>query len=104
MHLFVIGVSTAAACLAALAALPPAAFGDDPVVNLPGLAVTAGDLVDAARRAGATGAIGSRPDAEIEAMVGSWPRTAKADRARALGLPGDDNLDAVVLEYLESGT
>jgi D-erythronate 2-dehydrogenase len=104
MHLFVIGVSTAAACLAALAALPPAAFGDDPVVNLPGLAVTAGDLVDAARRAGATGVIRSRPDGEIEAMVGSWPRSARAERARALGLPGDDNLDAVVVEYLESAT
>jgi nucleoside-diphosphate-sugar epimerase len=99
LHLFVIGVRTAAACLAALAVLSSAAFGDDPVVNLPGLAVTASDLVEAARRAGATAKIESRPDAAIEAMVGSWPRVAKSDRANALGLPRDSGLDAVVDEY-----
>lgn len=102
LRLYVIGVHTAVECLIRLAGLPPSAFEDDCVVNLPGLAVSAGDLVEAAVRAGARGRIGVRPDPETEAMVGSWPRSARTDRADALGLPRDENLDAIVAAYLSA--
>ncbi|MDX6485331.1 MAG: D-erythronate 2-dehydrogenase [Gaiellaceae bacterium] len=102
LRLYVIGVHTAVECLLRLAALPSSAFDDDCVVNLPGLAVAAGDLVEAARRAGATGHIGVRPDPQTEAMVGSWPRSARTERAEALGLPRDESLDAIVGAYLRS--
>jgi nucleoside-diphosphate-sugar epimerase len=104
MHVFVIGVGTAADCLIALADLPPVSLGDDPVVNLPGVAATAKGLIEAARRAGATGSIDVRPDSEIEAIVGSWPRTARSERALALGLPKDDGIDAIVREYAAGAT
>jgi nucleoside-diphosphate-sugar epimerase len=102
LRLYVIGVQTAVECLIRLGELPQSAFGDDCVVNLPGLPVAAGDLVEAAVRAGATGRIGVRPDPETEAMVGSWPRSARTDRAEALGLPRDESLDAIVAAYLHS--
>ena len=101
LHLFLIGVRTAVECLIRLAEVPGPAFGDDCAVDLPGLAVTAGEMVEAARRAGATGRIGFRPDPEIEAMVGSWPRSARGERAAALGLPRDESVDAIVREYLD---
>jgi nucleoside-diphosphate-sugar epimerase len=100
LHLYVIGVRTAVAALIRLEGLPAEAFGDDCVVHLPGLPVTVADLVDAARRAGAAGRIGVRPDPAIDAMVGSWPWSGRSGRASVLGLPRDDSIDAIVAEYL----
>jgi nucleoside-diphosphate-sugar epimerase len=95
----VIGADTAAECLIDLAELPPGALGDDPVLNLPSLSVTVRELAQAAERAGATGRIRERPDPETEAVVGTWPKSARADRALALGLPRDASLDAIVRAY-----
>ena len=100
LHLYVIGVRTAVAALIRLGELPAAALVDDCVVHLPGLPVTVADLVEAARRAGAKGRIGVRPDPAIDSMVGSWPWSGRSDRASKLGLPADESLDAIVAEYV----
>jgi D-erythronate 2-dehydrogenase len=99
LHMYVIGVRTAVEGLIALGELPAEAFGDDPVVHLPGLALTVAELIEAARRAGATGQIGSKPDPAIDWMIGSWPVSVRADRAERLGLPRDESIDAIVAEY-----
>jgi nucleoside-diphosphate-sugar epimerase len=104
LHLFVIGVRTAVAGLIRLGELPAESFGDDCVVHLPGVAVTVGGLVEAARRAGAGARIGVRPDPAIDAMVGSWPWSGRSGRAAALGLPQDESVDAIVAEYLNRGS
>jgi D-erythronate 2-dehydrogenase len=100
-RLAVIGIRTAAECFIRLAELPCDVLGDDHVLNLPNLSITAGELVEAARRAGAATQIDVRPDAEIEAVVRSWPEAARAGRALALGLPQDESLDAIVQGYVE---
>jgi nucleoside-diphosphate-sugar epimerase len=97
----VIGVRTAADCLARLAEIPSVALGDDRVVHLPSLAVTAQELTEAAQRAGGRGHVHSRPDPHVEAVVGTWPREASAERALALGLPRDEDVDSIVRAYLE---
>ena len=99
--LAVIGVRTAAECLVRLSEPPGDVFGDDRVLNLPNLSITAGELIEAVRRAGAVSAIGVRPDPEIEAVVRAWPIAARAERALALGLPQDLSLDAIVQAYAE---
>jgi hypothetical protein len=40
-------------------------------------------------------------DAEVEAIVGSWPAAARAERALALGLPKDQSPDAIVRAYCD---
>jgi D-erythronate 2-dehydrogenase len=96
----VIGVRTTVECFLRLAELPAGALADDPVVNLPSLSVSVGELAEAARVAGATGRIGVSPDPEVEALVGSWPAQVAAERPLALGFPADESLDQIVREYL----
>lgn len=96
----VIGVDTAVECLIDLAELPPGVLGADPVLNLPSVSVTVGELVEAAERAGATGRVRERPDPETEGVVGTWPKSSRADRALALGLPRDGSLEAIVASYM----
>jgi nucleoside-diphosphate-sugar epimerase len=98
-HVAVIGVRTAAECFVRLGELATADLGDDRVVNLPSLSATAGELVEAARRAGASGRIEVRRDLAVEAVVRSWPRAARADRALALGLARDESIDEIVQAY-----
>ena len=101
LRLVLIGIRTAVECLVRLGELPAAALGDDAVLNLPSLSVTAGDLADAALRIGPGVQIGVRRDAAVESMVGGWPQAARADRALALGLPRDESLHAIVRDYVE---
>lgn len=100
----VIGVETAAEGLALLGDLPPGAFADDRVCNLPGLSATAEELVEGARKAGASGAIRLEPEPAVERVVRSWPRAVLPDRARALGLPEDESVDAIVQDYSNDAT
>jgi nucleoside-diphosphate-sugar epimerase len=102
----VIGHRAAVAGLAALAAVPAARLGADRAINLPGLEVTVGELVEASRRVAArrgirAGAITVAPDAAIEAIVASWPGRWVAGQAQALGLPADRSLDAIAEDYLD---
>ncbi|MPY96106.1 MAG: NAD-dependent epimerase/dehydratase family protein [Acidimicrobiia bacterium] len=101
----VIGHRAAVAGLVALLDLDGAALGPDRAVGLPGLEVTAGDLVGAvAAVAGAEGRelgpVHLRPDPLVAAVVGSWPGRWDARRALALGLPADGSLEAVVRDHL----
>ena len=52
------------------------------------------------RRARARGDVDLR-DAEVEAIVGSWPAAARAERALALGLPKDQSPHAIVRAYCD---
>jgi UDP-glucose 4-epimerase len=40
-------------------------------------------------------------DPIIERIVASWPTALNFDRATALGLPVDDNLDSIVRAYID---
>jgi hypothetical protein len=99
----VIGVDTAVACLARLLEIDGDALGSSRALNLPGLVLTAGELlsalhavVDEATLAPVTVEV----DPAIEAMVRGWPTGWSSSCADALGLPRDEDADGIVRAYL----
>ncbi|MBV9826995.1 MAG: SDR family oxidoreductase [Alphaproteobacteria bacterium] len=84
--------------------LPGEAFGATRVMQLPGFSVSVGDMAAAMRRAGGEAAharLRWQPDAQIQAIVGSWPRALAAPRAEALGFGRDRDIDEVVQAFIE---
>jgi hypothetical protein len=83
--------------------LDAAAFGEERSLLLPALTVTVAEMVEAVRRAGGAECaqlIAWRPDAEIERIVASWPRSLRASRARALGIAPDGGIDEIVAAFV----
>ncbi len=81
-----------------------AALGDDRTINFPNLTASVSDMVAALERVAgdrALGRITDAPDPAIQAICGTWPGEARADRAAALGLPRDADLDGIVRAYIE---
>ncbi len=73
-------------------------------VNLPGVSVTAGEMVQTLEQvAGAEVAARVRweRDPEIERIVGSWPGAWDMSRAQALGFAGDADFTGIVRAYVE---
>ena len=97
------------ACLVGFLALHDidgAALGADRALNLPNITVSVQDMIDATKRVGLArgirlGPVTDRPDAAIARIIAGWPVEMKAERARALGLPTDDGLDAIIENYLD---
>ena len=69
-----------------------------------GISVTVGEMVASLERVAAPRCLRecrSEPDARIERMVRGWPGAGDNTRARALGLPVDQNMDAIIRQYME---
>ncbi len=84
-------------------ALPRSSWGMSRVLNLPGITVTVGEMVDAlARIAGAQTAARVRfvPDARIQAIVETWPIRFVTARANALGFSADVDIDSVIRAHI----
>jgi nucleoside-diphosphate-sugar epimerase len=84
--------------------LDGARFGNRRVVNLPGLSVTAKQMVEALRRvAGDTVAdrVTWQREERIENIVGTWPAAWDATRAVELGFQSDASFDDVIRGYME---
>jgi len=84
--------------------LDGARFGNRRVVNLPGLSVTARQMVEALRRvAGDTVAdrVTWQREERIENIVGTWPAAWDVTRAVELGFQSDANFDDVIRGYME---
>jgi nucleoside-diphosphate-sugar epimerase len=79
------------------------ALGTDPVLNLPSLTMTAGEMVAALTRV-AGPAVAARVrwqrDDRIDRMVRSWPGACDATRADSLGFPRDANFDDAIRAYI----
>jgi len=91
-------------CLVHGMALPAADLDGRIAVNLPGVTVTAAEMVAAlARVAGAEVAARVRweRDPQVERIVGSWPGAWDTARAARLGFAGDPDFDAIVRAYVE---
>lgn len=83
--------------------LPSSALGTVRSVNLPGLSVTAAEMVAALERvAGRETAARVRweRDPAIERIVASWPGSWDTVRARRLGFEGDPDYESVVRSYV----
>jgi nucleoside-diphosphate-sugar epimerase len=75
-----------------------------PVVNLPGLSVTAAEMLDALERLGgreARARVRCEEDARIAAIVRTWPAGIDVSRALSLGFVRDRDVVAVVQQYLD---
>ena len=89
--------------LIALHDVPDATLGIHRAVNLPGISVSAGEMVDAlAIVAGADVAkrVSWQHDPAIERIVGGWPGCWDVTRAKSLGLEGDADFASIVRDYL----
>src|ERR1700720_1254084 len=80
------------------------AFGTSRSLQLPGFSVSVGEVAAALRRAGGEAAylrLRWQPDAQIQAIVSSWPPALATPRAEALGFGGDKGIDEVVQAFIE---
>lgn len=72
-------------------------------VNLPALTVSVAEMLATLRRVAGDAAadlVTLAPDADVEAIVGSWPAVFDNARAAALGLKPDLGFESVVRDYL----
>ncbi len=84
--------------------LDGAALGDTLAVNLPGLSVTVGAMIEALTHVAGpevAARIRHQPDATITRIVGSWPASWDTARAEKLGFAGDAGFDAVIRAHIE---
>lgn len=72
------------------------------VLNVPGLSVTAGEMLESLTRVAGQSArdlVGIDYDAKIDSIVGSWPGAFDVERTRILGFVSDTDFDQVVQQY-----
>lgn len=82
--------------------LPASSWGWPRCLNLPGLTVCVGDMVQTLEQvAGSKAASHVRwqPDESVRALVASWPACFDTVRANALGFRADRNFRAIVEQY-----
>ena len=94
----------AIAFLIRLAGLPEGELGDYRTLNGRGISPSAGEIAAAVRRLAPAdrplGAIRFEPDPGVQGIIDSWPQVMHAGRASALGLPVDDSIASLVLDYV----
>lgn len=84
--------------------IPAESFGATRRVNVPGISVTVGEILDAlARVAGEDKLmlIEETRDESVERIVGSWPAKFDISRALELGFQKDGPFDDAIREYIE---
>jgi D-erythronate 2-dehydrogenase len=89
--------------LARAVRLPAAALSGRPAVNLPGLSVTPGEMLESLERQGGATArarVRCEIDPRIAGMVGTWPGDFDVTRALALGFSQDQDIDAIVRQFI----
>ncbi len=99
-----LGYRAAVAGFVQLHEAAPAALGDDRTVNFPSLAATVEEMIAALGRVAGDRPLGEitvEPDPVIEAIVATWPVETTFDRATALGIAAEPDLDTIVRAYIE---
>jgi nucleoside-diphosphate-sugar epimerase len=74
------------------------------VINLPGISVSVGEMVDALQRIAGpevSGRVRWVRDASIEAIVASWPSRWDVSRALSLGFENGGDLEAIIRGHME---
>jgi nucleoside-diphosphate-sugar epimerase len=102
-RIWLLSPANAIACLVAGHEVDSDAFGASRAVNLPGLSLSAGEMVAALERvAGADVASRVRweRDPRIEKMVAGWPAAWDTSRAESMGFPADRSFDETIRDYM----
>lgn len=79
------------------------AMGGRLAINLPGLNMRVGDMLDALEKVAGPKVrqrVRFERDERIAAIVGNWARGASAERAAALGLKPDASFNAIIEQYI----
>jgi nucleoside-diphosphate-sugar epimerase len=85
------------------ARLPDDALGEGRIVNLPGITVTVGEMIDSLARVAGHGAserITFKSDETVKRIVASWPARFDVTRALGLGFTRDSGFVSLVEDYL----
>jgi D-erythronate 2-dehydrogenase len=84
--------------------LPADAWGEWRAVNLPGISVTVQEMIDALHDIASeavTNHISFEIDPAVERIVKTWPGIFDTARARGMGFSGDENIEAVIRQYID---
>lgn len=79
------------------------AFAQHPALNLPGVSVTVGEMVETLGRVAGQQAVARirwESDPVVQRIVGSWPGRWDMTRAHALGFTGDQDFEGIVRAYM----
>ena len=102
-------VQAAAEALRAVAGVPTEVFAATRAMNLPSLSVQAHELVQLVQTIPAwrgwrrpVGQVLWEADAQMQAIVGAWPRRFESDLARRLGIVGDRSLPHLINRYIHA--
>ncbi len=101
--LWLLSPRKAIAALVHAGALDTCGLGSRRVVNLPGLSVTAGDMLNALEIIGgqkARAMVNDVPDAAVEKIVASWPAAWDDATARTLGFEGDATIAQIIDAFI----
>jgi nucleoside-diphosphate-sugar epimerase len=82
--------------------IPAPSLGTNRTINVPGLAVTVGEMIDTLERVAGrqvTARIRFERDEIVERIVTSWPGRFDTSRAIALGFQRDADFDTVIRSY-----
>jgi nucleoside-diphosphate-sugar epimerase len=85
--------------------IPTSTLGARRALNLPGLSVTAGAMLDSLERLGGAEArrrVRLERDERVARAMCGWPAALDASRALSLGFTTDTDADAIVRQYIES--
>ena len=83
---------------------PATGFTQTRSINVPGMCVGVGEMVDALRRVAGDAVadrVKWRPDPVIERIVATWPPRFAPMLGPALGMRADENFESIIRQYLE---
>jgi D-erythronate 2-dehydrogenase len=104
-RLWIASPDVTVANLASAASLPGAALEGRRSLNLPGLCVTAAEMLDSLERLGGAAArarVACTQERRIADIVCSWPGDFDIRRPLSLGFTGDTNFDAIMRQYMDT--
>jgi nucleoside-diphosphate-sugar epimerase len=83
---------------------PAAGFTHTRSINVPGMCVSVGEMVDALRRVAGDAVadrVKWRPDPVVERIVATWPPRFSPVLGPSLGMRSDDDFEAIIRQYIE---
>jgi nucleoside-diphosphate-sugar epimerase len=104
MHLLLMSPRQAVECMIWAHDLGAEAFGQTHVINLPGVTVTVGEMVEVLGKIagpGATRKIHWEADPAVQRIIGTWPTRWDARRAHMLGFKGDQDFESIVRAFIK---
>jgi nucleoside-diphosphate-sugar epimerase len=87
--------------------LPAAAWSTERSLNLPGITVRVGDMVEALNRIAGpavAGLVQWQPDLRVSKIVRSWPAYFDTARANAMGFTRDASFASIIQDYIRTYT